>query len=73
MCKSSGLSEIKKQQQIFLNHEVNVSDSGIGNFNGNGTTEDALTSVKDNIPTSIADLDSEDEIVNKKLERSTMQ
>ncbi|CAF3927023.1 unnamed protein product [Adineta steineri] len=64
----------KKQQQAFLNREANVS----GGATGQGAVEDALTWVEDNIPTSIADqalqaLDSEDEIVNTKLERSKMQ
>jgi len=72
------LSKNKKQQQIFLNREANVSGNGTGNSNGNGAVEDALTWVEDNIPTSIADqalqaLDSEDELVNTKLERSKMQ
>ena len=71
-------SKNKKQQQAFLNREANVSGSGAGGANGNGAVEDALTWVEDNIPTSIADqalqaLDSEDEIVNTKLERSKMQ
>ncbi|CAF1418853.1 unnamed protein product [Adineta steineri] len=74
----SGGSKTKKQQQAFLNREANVSGSGAGGSNGNGVVEDALTWVEDNIPTSIADqalqaLDSEDEIVNTKLERSKMQ
>ncbi|CAF1107686.1 unnamed protein product [Adineta ricciae] len=64
----------KKQQQTLLNREANVS----GSATGNGAVEDALTWVEDNIPTSMADqalqaLDSEDEIVNTKLERSKMQ
>lgn len=64
----------KKQQQALLNREANVS----GSATGNGAVEDALAWVEDNIPTSIADqalqaLDSEDEIVNTKLERSKMQ
>jgi hypothetical protein len=72
--ESGGFIKTKKQQQTFLNREANVS----GNSNGNGAVEDALTWVEDNIPTSIADqalqaLDSEDEIVNTKLERSKMQ
>jgi hypothetical protein len=72
--ESGGSSKNKKQQQIFLNREANVSGNGIGNSN----MEDALTWVEDNIPTSIADqalqaLDSGDEIVNTKLERSKMQ
>ena len=62
----------KKQQQAYLNREANVSTSG------NGTAEDALTWVEDNIPTSIADqtlqaFDDDDEIGNTKLERSKMQ
>lgn len=66
----------KKQQQASANREANVS--GGGTANSNGAVEDALTWVEDNIPTSIADqalqaLDSEDEIVNTKLERSKMQ
>ena len=70
--EGGGSSKTKKQQQILLNREANVSGSG------NGAVEDALTWVEDNIPTSIADqalqaLDSEDEIVNTKLERSKMQ
>jgi hypothetical protein len=72
--ESGGFIKTKKQQQTFLNREANIS----GNSNGNGAVEDALTWVEDNIPTSIADqalqaLDSEDEIVNTKLERSKMQ
>jgi hypothetical protein len=68
----------KKQQQALLNREANVSGSAADNSNTNGAVEDALTWVEDNIPTSIADqalqaLDSEDEIVNTKLERSKMQ
>ena len=71
-------SKNKKQQQAFLNREANVSNNGAENANGNGGVEDALTWVEDNIPTSIADqalqaLDSEDEIVNTKLQRSKMQ
>jgi hypothetical protein len=71
-------SKNKKQQQAFLNREANVSNNGAENGNGNGAVEDALTWVEDNIPTSIADqalqaLDSEDEIVNTKLQRSKMQ
>ncbi len=54
-----------------MNREANVGGSGFGNSSNNGAVED-------NIPTSIADqalqaLDSEDEIVNTKLERSKMQ
>jgi len=76
--ESGGSSKSKKQQQTFLNREANVSGSGIGNSSGNGAVEDALTWVEDNIPTSIADqalqaLDSDDEIVSTKLERSKMQ
>ena len=66
----------KKQQQAFLNREANVAGSATGT--SNGAFEDALTFVENNIPTSIADqalqaMDSEDEIVNTKLERSKMQ
>ncbi len=73
--ESGGSSKSKKQQQIFLNREANVSSTG---GNNNGAVEDALSWVEDNIPTSMADqalqaLDSEDEIVNTKLERSKMQ
>lgn len=69
-------SKGKKQQQSFLNREANVS--GSGNGTSNGAFEDALTFVENNIPTTIADqalqaMDSEDEIVNTKLERSKMQ
>jgi hypothetical protein len=76
--ESGGSSKNKKQQQAFFNREANVSGSGMGGSSGNGTVEDALNWVEDNIPTSIADqalqaLDSEDEIVNTKLERSKMQ
>jgi len=72
--ESGGLSKNKKQQQQYLNREANIS----GNGNENDAVEDALSWVEDNIPTSIADqalqaLDSEDEIVNVKLERSKMQ
>ncbi len=68
----------KKQQQTFLNREANVSGSGVAGSNNNGAVEDALTWVEENIPTSIADqalqaLDSEDDIVNIKVERSKMQ
>ncbi|CAF4531433.1 unnamed protein product [Rotaria magnacalcarata] len=68
----------KRQQQASMNREANVSSSGAGGSNGNDVVEDALTWVEDNIPTSIADqalqaLDSEEEIVNTKLERSKMQ
>ncbi len=68
----------KKQQQAFLNREANVSGSANADANTNGTVEDTLTWVENNIPTSLADqalqaLDSEDEIVNTKLERSKMQ
>jgi hypothetical protein len=75
----SGLSsKTKKQQQILLNREANTSGNVTGNSSGNGAVEDALTWVEDNIPTSIADqalqaLDSEDDIVNIKVERSKMQ
>jgi len=75
----SGLSsKNKKQQQILLNRESNISGNGTGNSSGNGAVEDALMWVEDNIPTSIADqalqaLDSEDDIVNIKVERSKMQ
>lgn len=66
----------KKQQQAFLNREANIS--GGATASSNGAFEDALTFVENNIPTSIADqalqaMDSEDEIVNTKLERSKMQ
>jgi hypothetical protein len=72
--ENGAASKTKKQQQAFLNREANVSGSGTVN----GAVEDALTWVEDNIPTSIADqalqaLDSEDEVVNTKLERSKMQ
>jgi len=72
--ENGAASKTKKQQQAFLNREANVSGSGAVN----GAVEDALTWVEDNIPTSIADqalqaLDSEDEVVNTKLERSKMQ
>ena len=55
----------KKQQQ----QNVSTNPSGI---------EDTLSWVEDNIPTSIADqalqaLDSEDELINTKLQRSKMQ
>lgn len=68
----------KKQQQAFLSREANVSGSGGGGTDGNGSVEDALTWVENNIPTSIADqalqaLDSEDELANTRLERSKMQ
>ena len=76
--ESGGSAKNKKQQQAFLNREANISGSGVGGSNGNGGVEDALSWVENNIPTSIADqalqaLDSEDEIVNTKLERSKMQ
>ena len=56
----------KKQQQ---QQNVSTNPSGI---------EDTLSWVEDNIPTSIADqalqaLDSEDELINTKLQRSKMQ
>ncbi|UJR34963.1 hypothetical protein I4U23_027741 [Adineta vaga] len=70
--ESGGSNKSKKQQQqqTLLNREANVS--------GSGTVEDALSWVEDNIPTSLADqalqaLDSEDEVVNTRLERSKMQ
>jgi hypothetical protein len=71
--ETGGSAKNKKQQQAFLNREANISGGG-----GSGAVEDALTWVEDNIPTSLADqalqaLDSEDEIVNTKLERSKMQ
>ena len=76
--ENGGSLKNKKQQQAFSNREANVSSGGTDNPNGNGGVEDALTWVEANIPTSIADqalqaLDSEDEIVNTKLERSKMQ
>ncbi|CAF2943218.1 unnamed protein product [Rotaria sp. Silwood2] len=76
--ESGGSLKTKKQKQAFLNREANVSGSGVGGSSGNGTVEDALSWVEDNIPTSMADqalhaLDSEDEIINTKLERSKMQ
>lgn len=74
--ENGGGLKSKKQQQSFLNREANVS--GSANGTSNGAFEDALTFVENNIPTSIADqalqaMDSEDEIVNTKLERSKMQ
>lgn len=65
----------KKQQQAFLSREANVTGA---DGSTNGTVEDALNWVETNIPTSLADqalkaFDSEDEIVNTKLERSKMQ
>ena len=76
--ESGGGLKSKKQQQALLNREANVSGSGVGGADGNGSVEDALTWVENNIQTSFADqalqaLDSEDEIVNTKLERSKMQ
>lgn len=69
-------SASKNKKQSFLNRESNNSSSG--NPTGNNGVDDTLNWVEDNIPTSIADqalqaLDSEDEIVNTKLERSKMQ
>ena len=63
----------KKQQQAASNREANVSGSA-----NNGSVEDALTWVEENIPTTIADqalqaLDSDEEVINTKLERSKMQ
>ncbi|CAF4070348.1 unnamed protein product, partial [Rotaria magnacalcarata] len=76
--ESGTSSKNKKQQQAFLNREANVSGGGVGGSSGTNTVEDALSWVENNIPTSIADqalqaLDSEEEIVNAKLERSKMQ
>ncbi|CAF1388468.1 unnamed protein product [Adineta ricciae] len=71
--ENGGSTKAKKQQQAYLNREANVAGTGVGN-----TVEDALSWVEGNIPTSIADqalqaLDSEDEVMNTKLERSKMQ
>ncbi|CAF3332897.1 unnamed protein product [Rotaria socialis] len=76
--ENGAASKSKRQQQASMNREANVSSSGAAGSNGNDAIEDALTWAEDNIPTSIADqalqaLDSEDEIVNTKLERSKMQ
>jgi len=76
--ENGNASKSKKQQQTFLNREANVSGGATNNSNTNGAVEDALNYVEDNIPTAMADqvlqaLDSEDEIVNTKLERSKMQ
>lgn len=76
--ENGAASKSKKQQQQASNHEANVPSSGAGGTSGNDAVEDALTWVEDNIPTSIADqalqaLESDDEIVNTKLERSKMQ
>lgn len=76
--ENGAASKTKKQQQLSLNREANVSGGGVGSSNVNDAIEDTLTWVEDNIPTSIADqalqaLDSEEEIVNTKLERSKMQ
>ncbi|CAF0797716.1 unnamed protein product [Didymodactylos carnosus] len=65
----------KKQQQ---NAERNLNVKEDKSIQGQNGIDDELTWVEDNIPTSIADqalqaLDSEDEIVNTKLERSKMQ
>ena len=73
-----GAAKNKKQQQTSLNRDGNVANSGLAGPSGSGTVEDALTWVEDNIPTAIADqalqaLDSEDEIVQTRLERSKMQ
>lgn len=76
--ESGGGSRNKRQQQSFANREANVSGNGNGNSTNSNTVEDALSWVENNIPTSIADqalqaLDSEEEIINTKLERSKMQ
>ena len=76
--ESGNSSKSKKQQQAFLAREANVSNAGNDNRTTNGAVEDALNWVETNIPTSLADqalqaLDSEDEIVNTKLERTKMQ
>jgi len=76
--ENGAATKSKKQQQTFLNREANVSGSGNAGSNNNGAVEEALTWVEDNIPTSIADqalqaLDSEEEVINTKLERSKMQ
>lgn len=71
--ENGSAAKSKKQQQSNLNREANVSGSG-----NNGAVEDALTWVEENIPTTIADqalqaLDSDEEVINTKLERSKMQ
>jgi len=70
----------KKQQQLQQDRNSNIKSGGDASNDQTGKTaiDDELTWVEDNIPTSIADqalqaLDSEDEIVNTKLERSKMQ
>ena len=73
-----GAAKSKKQQQTSLNRDGYAANSGLAGPSGSGTVEDALTWVEDNIPTAIADqalqaLDSEDEIVQTRLERSKMQ
>ena len=75
---NNGSPKNKKQQQAFFNREANVSGNRIADSDGNGKIEEDLAWVENNIPATIADqalqaLDSEDEIVNTKLERSKMQ
>ena len=76
--ESNRTSKSRKERQSSSNEEANVSSSHAGDPNGADTVEDALTWVEHNIPTTIADralqvLDSEDEIINTKLERSKIQ
>ncbi|CAF0799800.1 unnamed protein product [Didymodactylos carnosus] len=70
-----GVRMTKKQQQ---HAEKNLNIKEDKNAQESNTIDDKLAWVENNIPTSIADqalqaLDSEDEIVNTKLERSKMQ
>lgn len=74
--ETGSISKNKKQQQAAANRESNFTSGN--NPTGSNSVEDTLNWVENNIPTSIADqalqaLDSEDELVNTKLERSKMQ
>ena len=76
--ESGQTSKSKRQQKNLSKREANVSGGGMEESDGENAIDDALNWAENNIPTSIADqalqaLDSEDEIVNTKLERSKMQ
>ena len=72
----TGLSgKNKGQQQVRSQQRENYT---IANSPENGTVEDALTWVENNLPTSFADqalqaLEQDDEIVDATLARSKMQ
>ncbi len=76
--ENGAASKSKKQQQAYQNREDNVSGGGAAGSGTADAVEDTLQWVENNIPTTIADqalqvLDSDDEVVNTKLERSKMQ